>query len=131
MRRRDLFKIGAGGLGMGLLKAPNLGSAQANITGNGPGPLSGPQFSVSIREYLSNEARKITNSALSEYTRSGHFPPHRRRAAAALLGNDGFLGLLRVAAADPLNVTVTGTIERPKYRIEKLYSRVSQALRRC
>ncbi len=62
MRRRDVFKIGAGGLGISLLNSPAARSAQrlAVSAGTGPGPLPEPQFSVSIREYLSNEARRIS-----------------------------------------------------------------------
>jgi hypothetical protein len=120
MRRRELFKIGAGGLGMGLLKSPNLRSAQT-LVGEGPSPLSGPQFSVSIREYLSNEARKITNSALAEYTDAATFHrivAERRRRYWEMMG---FWDFPPSAQRPPLNAKVTGVVERPGYRIEKLY----------
>ena len=108
---------------MGLLKTPGLRSAEGRtgVVSIGPGPQPGPQFSVSIREYLSREGRKITNSALSEYTDPATFHriiAERRRRYWEMMG---FWDYPASPQRTPLNVKITGVVDRPKYRIEKLY----------
>jgi cephalosporin-C deacetylase-like acetyl esterase len=76
---------------------------------------------LSIREYLSREARKMTNSALADYTDAATFHrllPERRRQFMEMMG---VWDLPPYAERTPLNTKVTGVINRPRFRIEKLY----------
>src|SRR4051812_8167480 len=76
---------------------------------------------MTIRDYLCAEARRISEKALSEFTDSGAWHrliPERRRKYREMMCLDA---LPPYDHRPPLNVKVTGTVERPKYRIEKLY----------
>jgi len=76
---------------------------------------------MTIRDYLSSEARRISEKALSDFTDSGAWHrliPERRRQYREMMCLDVLPPYERRC---PLNVKVTGTVERPKYRIEKLY----------
>jgi dienelactone hydrolase len=75
---------------------------------------------MTIRDYLVREAGRITDGALAAYTDAETWRrllPERRRQFREMLGLDRLLpdGL------PPPAVTVTGVVERPDYRIEKLY----------
>jgi len=77
---------------------------------------------VTIRTYLCREAAKITDGAVhnlpptaSEWERQR---PLRLRQYYEMMGIDH---LMAMAERPPLNVRVTGTLDRPRYRIEKLY----------
>lgn len=75
---------------------------------------------MTIREYLTREARRITDRSLSEFTDADawrRLVPERRRHYAEMMGVTDLLSAERA----PLNVRVTGVVERPAYRIEKLY----------
>jgi cephalosporin-C deacetylase-like acetyl esterase len=76
---------------------------------------------VTIREYLAREARRISDQALSEYTDAAAWRrliPERRRQYMEMMGLEE---LPPFDQRPPLNATVTGVVERPGYRIEKLY----------
>jgi dienelactone hydrolase len=76
---------------------------------------------MTIREYLSREARRITERAradCADVVRWRESRSERQRQFLEMLGLDD------MPAADrrpPLNTRVTGVVERPAYRIEKLY----------
>ncbi|NCO39953.1 MAG: hypothetical protein COZ06_31310 [Armatimonadetes bacterium CG_4_10_14_3_um_filter_66_18] len=76
---------------------------------------------MTIRDYLAREARRITDGALSECADGATWRrllPEKRRQYLEMMG----LGdLAPYEQRPPLNVTVTGVVDRPKYRIEKLY----------
>ncbi|MDQ3815045.1 MAG: hypothetical protein M3347_14025 [Armatimonadota bacterium] len=75
---------------------------------------------MTIREYLTCEARRITDRALHDYTDAQTWRdlvPARRRQFHEMMGLEG---LLPDARSSSLDVQVTGIIERPGYRIEKL-----------
>src|SRR3954471_9224179 len=76
---------------------------------------------MTIRDYLSAEARRISEQALSDFTDSGAWHrliPERRRQYREMMCLDA---LPPYDHRSPLNVKVTGVVERPNYRIEKLY----------
>jgi cephalosporin-C deacetylase-like acetyl esterase len=76
---------------------------------------------VTIREYLTREARRISDRALSDYTDAAAWRrliPERRRQYMEMMGLEA---LPPFDQRSPLNVKVTGVVERPGYRIEKLY----------
>lgn len=76
---------------------------------------------MTIREYLTREAQRITERALADYPDAEAWRrliPERRRQYREMMG------LAELPAPDqrsPLNPQVTGIVERPGYRIEKLY----------
>ncbi len=76
---------------------------------------------MTIREYLSHEARLITDRALTDFTDADAWRrliPERRAQYREMMG----LADLPPSSERPkLNVQVTGIVERPRYRIEKLY----------
>ena len=77
--------------------------------------------SLSIRGYLAHEAARLTHSALSAYPDAAAWKrvaAERRRQYMEMMGLDN---LAPYGQRPPLNVTVTGVVEREKYRIEKLY----------
>lgn len=76
---------------------------------------------MTMRDYLNQEAGKITGRALSEYTDAASWRrllPTKRRQYMEMMGVED---LPDIADRPPLNVTVTGVVERQGYRIEKLY----------
>jgi cephalosporin-C deacetylase-like acetyl esterase len=76
---------------------------------------------MTIREYLAREARRITDHALSEYGDAEDWRrliPERRRQYRAMMGLEDLPAQVQ---RPPLNVKVTGVVEKSDYRIEKLY----------
>jgi cephalosporin-C deacetylase-like acetyl esterase len=76
---------------------------------------------VTIREYLAREAQRISDRSLSEFTDAAAWRrliPERRRQYMELMGLED---LSPPDQRPPLNAKVTGVVERPGYRIEKLY----------
>jgi cephalosporin-C deacetylase-like acetyl esterase len=70
---------------------------------------------------LWREAQKITARALADYKDAATWKrlvPERRQQFLEMMGLDG---VLRGGPRLPLNVKVTGVVDRPLYRIEKLY----------
>ena len=75
----------------------------------------------SIQGYLAREAERITRQALGRYPNAAVWRRNvapRRRQFMEMMGLDG---VPPIGQRPPLNVKVTGVVERPKYRIEKLY----------
>lgn len=76
---------------------------------------------MTIREYLSDQARRITDRALTDYKDAAAFHrlvPERRHQFLEMMG---LADLPPIDQRPPLDVQVTGVIERPGYRIEKLH----------
>jgi cephalosporin-C deacetylase-like acetyl esterase len=74
-----------------------------------------------IRDYLAAEARRITNNALSDLRTAADFDrslPERRRRFMHMMG---LADLQPASARRPVPYKVTGTLDRPSYRIEKLH----------
>jgi hypothetical protein len=123
MQRRDLLKGSIVGLGAGLLRSDGPEPAHASTlpSGSPAAPEQSRQFSHSIREYMSRQAQKITDAALADYPDAATFRrliPERRRQYLEMMG---FPDFPTYAERTPLNVKVTGVVEHPRYRIEKLY----------
>jgi dienelactone hydrolase len=84
-------------------------------------PPNKENVNMTIRDYLSREARRITDRALSDFADAAAWRrliPEKRRHYMEMMG---FEDLPPCEQRPPLNVKVTGVVERPKYRIEKLY----------
>jgi dienelactone hydrolase len=76
---------------------------------------------MTIRDYLCREAARITDGALAGITDAAawcHAEPERRRQYREMMG---LTELPPAGERPPVPVTVTGVVERPAYRIEKLY----------
>jgi cephalosporin-C deacetylase-like acetyl esterase len=101
--------------------APSQAAAEsARAVEKSPAP-SRRAFSTSIRAYLAREARRITDRALADTKDAAawhRLAPERRRQFLEMMGLES---LPPAGDRTPLNVKVTGVVERPSYRIEKLY----------
>lgn len=124
IERRKFLHAGLATCGTGLLNAQETQPVPPKRgTPSTEGPLTAQDFgeSLSIRGYLSREAGRITDRALSYYTSPAAWRklvPERRRHYIEMMGLEE---LPPYDKRPPLNVKVTGVVERPRYRIEKLY----------
>ena len=78
-------------------------------------------LNLSIRDYLVREARGITNNALTDLKTAGDFNrgiAERRRRFMDMMG---LADLPSAKDRGPVPVHVTGVVDRPNYRIEKLH----------
>lgn len=76
---------------------------------------------MTIREYLAREARRITDRAWADCADDAAW---RRRMSERRRQYMEMMGLDDLPPADqrpPVSVHLTGVVERPRYRIEKLY----------
>ena len=124
MQRRGFLKSTLVTCGTGFLNVPGSVSAApegARSTSASPVVRTEGEESISIRSYLAREAGRITHQALADYIDAATWQrlvPERRRQFMEMMGLDE---LVPYHQRPPLNVRVTGVVERPKYRIEKLY----------
>ena len=124
MQRRRFLKAGIATCGAGFLNAGGSGSDTPQHGAPSPALAATTESwgeSLSLRGYLSREAARITSRALTAYTDPAAWRravPERRRQYMEMMGVDD---LAPYHQRPPLNVVVTGVVERPKYRIEKLY----------
>lgn len=114
MKRRDFFKAGAvvagtaaSGGGCASVSGPGGGSPAGRVE---PGVGHG---NLTIRDYLSREAGRITNRAPDDT------PPaaERRRQFMEMMGLQDFPWAAR---REPPPVHLAGVVQRPAYRIERL-----------
>lgn len=75
---------------------------------------------MDMRTFLCLEAAKITDASLAHLPEANAWPMERQRRKAIYLDRMGLTPHL-VADRTPLNVRITGVVERQGYRIEKLY----------
>jgi dienelactone hydrolase len=124
MQRRGFLKAGLATWGAGFANLK--GSENAPPKSAAPAPAIAPAASAhgectSIQSYLVREAERITRQALSRYPNAATW---RRNVGQRRQQFMEMMGLDQLPPHDqrpPLNVKVTGVVERPKYRIEKLY----------
>ncbi len=125
--RRDFLKAGAVAAVSGnLLRRANPGPAQRTLRGTGARDTRAAEFAhpperLVMRSYLCREARRITDAALSEFTSAEAW--HRliakkREQYAEMMGIED---LPPREQRTPPKYTITGTLQRKGYRIEKLY----------
>jgi len=79
------------------------------------------ESNVTIRTYLCREATKITDGAVHDLTTAREWHRQRPRKLQQYYQMMGIDHLMAKTERPPLNVKVTGVLEREKYRIEKLY----------
>jgi cephalosporin-C deacetylase-like acetyl esterase len=121
--RREFLRAGmvTAGTGLAGLAPAQTPSPRAMTRSPRKSPIVRRAYSLSIREYLCREARRITDRALTEYQDAAtwrRLMPERRRQYLEMMGLEN---LPPMSQRPPLNVKVTGVVERPQYRIEKLY----------
>lgn len=121
MHRREFFKASLATAGAGVVSVAHTPFTRPRPPEAEMASQSETGFSLSIREYLSREAQQITDRALAEYKDAAAWQrlvPDRRRKFLEMMGLEE---LPPPQHRTPLNVKVTGVVERPRYRIEKLY----------
>ena len=74
---------------------------------------------MDIRTYLCREAAAISDASLHDLPVAAGWPAERARRREIYLDRMGLTPHLE-APRTPLNVQVTGTLERDGYRVEKL-----------
>lgn len=114
MRRRDFFKAGAAVAGTAAAGGGCAAIAERGIDGpaDRTAPHAGPA-NLTIREYLSREAGRIADRALSDASPAAD----RRRRFMEMMGLQDFPW---AAHREPPPVHPAGVVQRPAYRIEKL-----------
>lgn len=120
MNRRHFLQTSPALFGAGFaLAAPaaTQGAAETVPPPHAPGPAPA---NLTIRDYLCREAAAITDRALRDFPDRRAWEqaiPRKRQQYLAMLGLDDLPPRDR---REPPPVHVTGTVERPAYRIEKL-----------
>jgi cephalosporin-C deacetylase-like acetyl esterase len=120
LSRRELISTGA----VSLVSGVKLGG-RSRLPSSQPSPSSRRvthRPNLQIRDYLSREAARITDAALDGLDSPAAFAdriPGRRRRFLEMMGVPPLLD--RQASARSVPHEVTGVVERPAYRIEKLY----------
>lgn len=118
--RRDLLTAGAAALIAPLPARRASAAPQTKPAAAVARPATHPP-NLPIRDYLVREARHITDGALSDLTSAADFTrqiTERRRQFMAMLG---LADLPPAGRRDPVPFKVTGVVDRPAYRIEKLH----------
>jgi cephalosporin-C deacetylase-like acetyl esterase len=115
MSRRDLMGVGVASMAAAIHRESE--GAELESVRAEAGPAS--DENLTIRGYLCREASRITASALRDYRDAESFrrlQPEKRRQFHEMMGlTEQFSG-----QRPPVPVHVTGVVERPGYRIEKL-----------
>ncbi len=118
--RRDLLTAGAGALIAPRPARTASAAPQTKPALNVTRPSAHPP-NLPIRDYLAREARRITDHALSDLTSAADFNrqiTERRRQFMQMMG---LADLPPAGRRDPVPYKVTGVVDRPAYRIEKLH----------
>src|SRR2546426_213635 len=116
--RREFFGLTAAGIAAAVSGTD--AAAEMPIELTAAEPLLRNQ-NLTIRDYLSREAQIITSGVLRGLKDSEAFYkliPERRRQYMEMMGLDA---LAAASARTPVPVHVTGVIDRPAYKIEKLH----------
>ncbi len=120
MNRRRFLQSSPALLGAGFaLTAPASTPVASESIALPRGPVAA-RLSLTIRDYLCREAETITERALQDFPDRRAWEqaiPRKRQQYLAMLGLDDLPPRDR---REPPPVHVTGTVERPAYRIEKL-----------
>jgi cephalosporin-C deacetylase-like acetyl esterase len=84
-------------------------------------PAPAGETDVTIRTYLCREAAQITDGAVHDLTTARAWNNQRPKKLQQYYEMLGIDHLMAKSERPPLNVKVTGVLDREKYRIEKLY----------
>ncbi|MGH9308207.1 MAG: hypothetical protein ACRD1U_02455 [Vicinamibacterales bacterium] len=118
--RRDLLTAGAAALIAPLPARTASAAPQTKQPANAARSIA-HRPNLPIRDYLAREARRITDRALSDFTSAADFSrqiTERRRQFMEMMG---LADLPPAGRRDPVPYKVTGVVDRPAYRIEKLH----------
>ncbi len=119
--RRELLAAGAASMAAGIpVHSAPLTGAQSRPAPPSPGQ-SAHAPNLTMRGYLAREARRLTDNALSDLRTPADFKrqiAERRRQYMQVLG---LADLPAATGRGPVPYTVTGVVDRPGYRIEKLH----------
>ena len=122
LSRRELLTAGAATIATGLPVRLGAEPGVQTIPRAVAGPSRPPHPpNLPIREYLVREARSITNTALADLKTAADFKrlmPERRRRYMDMMG---LADLEPAKNRGPVPYKVTGVLDRPAYRVEKLH----------
>ena len=120
MKRREFLKRTAAAPLTAALFGPD--STLAARAGSGDGAVRSRFVpSSNIRDHLSREARRITDGALADCGSAAAWERTLGERRQRYLDMMGLLDLPELKERPALNPTVTGTLDRGAYRIEKLH----------
>ena len=121
LSRRELLGAGAASLVAGVpAKAREAGTPAVQQAPRSAAPAPYPP-NLPIREYLVREARRITTRALADFTSAADFKRQLAEKRRQYLEMMGVTTLLAPQNRPPVPFTITGVVDRPAYRIEKLH----------
>lgn len=118
MKRRAFLRHAGWGVASAWMGMPVL--AQKAFT-TMPAAKARATGSVTIRDYLSVEAQMITRNALGAPADARRWRRTESGRRAQFLEMMGVGELAACSPRPPLQPVITGVVERPRYRIEKLY----------
>jgi len=121
LSRRELLAAGAASVTARLpVRTDAEAASHGQPAARSQKPASHPS-NLPIRDYLAKEARRISNNAFVDLKTPADFNRRiveRRRRFMSMMG---LADLQPTSARVPVPYTVTGTVERSNYRIEKLH----------
>jgi cephalosporin-C deacetylase-like acetyl esterase len=121
LSRRDLLAAGAASVAAGLpVRGQQQKPAETPSTASAP-KRTAHVGNLSIREYLVRESRQMTDEALAPFTTPAAFNRTAAERRRRFMDMMGLADLPPAGKRDPVPVHVTGVVERPAYRIEKLH----------
>ena len=123
MKRRDFLKSVPAVLGasaVGVTPPPGV-AAPAPARSSSAAGAAATSPNLTIRDYLSREAARITNGALRDFRTARAWRQLEQAKRTQFLDMLGLADLPAAARREPPPVQVTGTVDRPAYRIEKLH----------
>ncbi|HEY7498209.1 MAG TPA: hypothetical protein VH740_06840 [Vicinamibacterales bacterium] len=123
LTRREVLAAGAGA-GSVALRTRSSANAEPRIEFQSAAiskTSSAHPANLSIRDYLSREARRITNSSLADVTSAAGFAERSAEGRKRFMNMMGLGDLQPAGRREPVPFTVTGVLDRPGYRIEKLH----------
>ncbi len=120
LSRRDLLAAGAASVAAGL---PVTASQQKPASASSPAAARRQAHvpNLPIREYMVREARGITDNALSDFRTPAEFTRLAAEKRRRFMDMMGLADLPPAGQREPVPVHVTGVVDRPAYRIEKLH----------
>ena len=120
--RRELLAGCAASLALPIAARPGAAQAGAAVALQNPIPADAPHRpNLTIRDYLTEQARHITAGALAGLPSSGRLEDAIRARRQRFHDLLGLTPLMTGRTRGEVPVTVTGGLERPGYHVEKLH----------
>jgi cephalosporin-C deacetylase-like acetyl esterase len=121
LSRRELLAASAATVAAGTAARGQSRPAAVSPPSPRPAPRASHAPNLQIRDYLAREAGHITDHALGELRTAAEFKRRTPEMRRRFIDMMGLAGLADAAARPPVVSAVTGVVDRPGYRIEKLH----------